>query len=123
MSINIGFDFTYQGAEGQCHGVSFSQALDHAKLAFLKVRGVGVTHPKFRIEKAKLKDAPFFLKLSPISARRYQELYLAYREGQISEAGKANLACYQSIIKDKEEFNERHRIGNHAGKAHVPAAQ
>jgi hypothetical protein len=111
MSTLINFDYTYQGAEGHCQGVSFKQALDHAKLDFLKNRGFTLKHPKFLLEKSKLKDAPFSLRLSPLSARRYQELYLAFREGQLSEAGKALLADYSNIIKAKEEFNERHRIG------------
>jgi hypothetical protein len=111
MSTLVSFNYTYHGAEGSCSGISFAQALDHAKLDFLRQRGISLNHPKFRIEKAKLRDEPFRLSLSSLALRRYKELWLAYREDQLNVAGKATLADYQSIIKAKEKFNELNRIG------------
>jgi len=109
----VSFDYRYQGASGECAGTSFKQALDHAKNDFLKRRGYPITHPKFKIMKAELRDAPFLLSLSPLAARRYKELYLAFREGQLRGDEIKTLDDFQAIIKSKEEFNERHRIGTH----------
>ena len=99
---------------GTIVGVSFAQALDRAKVDWLRQCGIGVASRNFKTEKANLRDAPLRLWFSDASIQRYKRLWLGFREDQLSTAEKAVLADYQSIIKDKEKFNEHHRIGNFA---------
>jgi len=110
MSTEVGFEYSYNGRQGFVRATSFRQALDHAKVNYLVQIGYGPRHPKFRLKKSELSDAPFKLKFSDLSFQRYKELYLGFREDQLSESGKATLSDFQTIIKDKEKFNELHHL-------------
>lgn len=110
MSTEVGFEYSYNGRHGFVRALSFKQALDHAKVNYLVQIGYGPKHPKFRLKKAELRDEPFRLRLSDLSFARYKELYLGFREDQLSEGGKATLSDFQAIIKDKEKFNELHHL-------------
>lgn len=107
----ITFDYHYAGRDGSVTAVSFAQALDRSKVAYLRQCNIGVQSRNFRAEKAKLQDAAIKIQLSDQSFQRFLVLYRRFRDGELTTPhDKAELAQFQSIIKSKEVHNELHFV-------------
>lgn len=108
MTYSYHFDFQYGSLQGTCSGVSFAQALDRARLDVLRQRGVRVGDYKFRIEKSRFDDQPFRFKTSERTVNRYRQLFRGFQQGQLREQELEELRQMQTILQDKDHFNEVH---------------
>jgi len=109
MSKELTFTWNRDGAEGDVSAVSFPQALDRAKVQFLKKRGCGPGTAKFRINKEELRDRFFKIGLSPLTFQRYKELYLGFKEDQLSPADLEELAQFQSFYKARSAYEHEYK--------------
>ena len=92
------FFYTLDGFEGTCFAPSVEQAIDRAKVDYLKSFGTDPHSPTFRLEKSKLRDAEVKLKLAPAHLARHQTLYKAFKDGDTSEREVQELEALRSII-------------------------
>lgn len=101
MPRPLQFLYSIQNYGGHCHGVSVAQALDRAKVDFVRVfMGVDVNSPKFRVEKSKLHDTSIHLELAPIHYTRHAWLYRNFQYGDLTQAEVTELETLRKIIND-----------------------
>ncbi len=82
MKPLLHFGYTLNGHKGICWGVSIAQALDNARLHYLKdTMGITEKHPKFKINKLALSEPVLTGNgLTPLENARLGELLrLAYK--------------------------------------------
>jgi len=104
----IGFEWSFRGDSGEVTAVSFPQAVERAKVAWLRQHNIGPQSRNFKAEMHNLHDSPFRLKLNVESFNRFLALYKSFQQGEINAEGKADLRQFQSIIQSKEVHNEHH---------------
>jgi hypothetical protein len=92
------FSYSIDGFEGSCFAVSVEQALDRAKVDYLKSFGIDTSSPTFRLEKSKLQSKTVKLSLKPAHIARYRELYRAFKDGDTSEREVKELEALQLIL-------------------------
>jgi hypothetical protein len=107
----ITFEWKFRGYEGEVHAVTFSGAVEFAHKDYLRKCNIGPQMRNYRTELQQLKDKPFRISIGSVSFSHYAKLYRNFQQGEHSKADDAELAQFQSIIRDKEAYNARHFQG------------
>jgi len=87
--MKFSFEFSLLNYSGYCSGVSYEQAVDHAKSKYLASIGIKVRTPHFYESKPKLPRP--VLKFTPLQAQRLRELYRCAKDASLTEAEHTEL--------------------------------
>jgi hypothetical protein len=108
MNRPLHFLYSIQNYGGRCYGVSVAQALDRAKVDFIRAfLGVDPKSPKFRVEKSKLKEVSVRLELAPVHYARHAWLYRTFKDGELTQVEVAELETLRTIINDPRLHKEK----------------
>jgi hypothetical protein len=101
MTRPFQFLYSIQNYGGICQGISVAQALDRAKVDFVRAfLGVDINSPKFRLEKGRLRDASIHLELAPMHYNRHTWLYRNFQWGVLTQSEVTELETLREIIND-----------------------
>lgn len=107
MTTPIPFGYRLFGTTGTCYGVTVSQAIDNAKVRYIRAtQGIGPSHPMFRKFKAQLSGAPVLLVLTQEVYQRFRTLYKAKKDGDLLSSEDAELKALTQIVCDPHVRNE-----------------
>lgn len=98
MNKLIKFHYRILGTYGTCQAVSVAQAVDRAKVSYLRaVMGLSPNSPRFRAEKSKL--GAVRLTIDP-NENRMIDLYRRFRDGDCSPDEVQELNQLRTILED-----------------------
>ena len=95
------FEYRMFGYSGICYGVSAAQALDNAKVRFLRqAYGITVKDASFRGRKAGLSGSPITLRLTDDVSRRFVQMYRSFKDGDLPTVDLDEFNQLSNIIRD-----------------------
>lgn len=102
MTKLITFRYRINGYDGSCVAVSVAQAIDRAKVDYLKCQlKLDPSNYKFRIEKSKIDNVK--LQLDPYYEKKFKTLYRTFQYGDCSASEVEDLNQLRTIINQLKE--------------------
>jgi hypothetical protein len=99
MTKLITFRYTILGYTGTCVAVSVAQAIDRAKVDYLKTNlKIDPSSYRFRMEKSKISDVR--LSLDPYYDAKFKKLYRTFQYGDCSQSEVDDLNQLRTITED-----------------------
>ena len=96
------FEYKIYDKTGECFGVSVGQAMNNAKVRYLKdASNIRPDHYKFRSMMSMLKSAPITIRLDRKSVAHFRSLYRSAKDGDLLPSELNELDSLLQIITDK----------------------